>query len=109
MANTLGDRIEIIKEENRFEIDPFMKLIGGKSRATYHNWINGKSSPPATVLIKLLTAFPEYNAEWLLMGTGNKRKGNELNEPLIPYKNKGEVSIEIKKILRKMIDNIDNV
>lgn len=112
MSNTLGDRIEIIKKENRFDIIPFANLLG-VSPATYSNWVSTKTYPSADKLIILLNKFPEYNAEWLLLGTGEKYKSGQnqeiVNEPLTKYLKDNPVKEEVKEILRKIINKIDEV
>ncbi len=111
MDNTLGHRIELIRKTERYDIDEFMKSIE-VSKTAYYGWKNGDYYPGSDVLIRILTKFPEYNAEWLLMGTGQMKKSgqnNELREPAVKYTGKDDVKGEIKRILKKMIDNIDDV
>jgi len=108
MDNSLCNRIEVIKKNSRLTIEEFVALIG-VSKQSYSSWING-TYPNSEVLIKILNNFPEYNAEWLLMGTGEMKKGYKtdvVNEPMPNYSNRNVIKEEVKNILKKMIDNIE--
>jgi transcriptional regulator with XRE-family HTH domain len=112
MNNTLGDRIEQIKKDTRYKIDDFVSILG-VSKQAYNGWINNTYYPSSDILIKILEHFPQYRAEWLLMGKGEMKKGsyknNEASEPQVNYSNKAVIRSEIKDILKKMIDNIDDI
>lgn len=112
MGNSLGDRIEEIKKDSKLKIEEFVALLGA-TKQSYNGWVKGKYSPNSDILIKILEKFPQYNAEWLLLGKGEKIKGKhhiyEVAESSVRY-DKGMISkSELKKLLTKMIDEIDNL
>lgn len=54
--------------------------------------LSGRNQPSYDFLVKILTRFPEINAEWLLLGTGNMIKSNqEENNPPIHPKNEPDL------------------
>ncbi|RPH33004.1 MAG: XRE family transcriptional regulator [Bacteroidales bacterium] len=112
MDNTLGDRIEKIKKDTRYKIDDFVSILG-VSKQAYNGWINNTYYPSSDILIKILEHFPQYRAEWLLLGKGEMKKNSYLsdniNEPLPIYSNRNIIRGEIKDILKKMVDNIDDL
>lgn len=110
MENQLGKRIEIIRESERLELEEFMPILES-TKTSYYNWIDGKNYPNSKVIINILTKFPQYRAEWLLLGTGEMKKGGskseEVNEPHENYSNTTVIRKEIKKVLREMLNNTD--
>lgn len=48
--------------------------------------LSGRNQPSYDFLVKILTRFPEINAEWLLLGTGNmfKDKQEESHSTVLP-------------------------
>lgn len=111
MDNSLCSRIEIIKKNSRLTIEEFVALLE-VSKQSYSSWING-TYPNSEVLIKILKNFPEYNAEWLLLGNGEMKKGGnkseEVNEPQANYSNTIVIRKEIKNVLKQMLENIEDV
>jgi len=109
---SIGDRIEIIIKNERLKIYEFMDIIG-VTRTTYYGWKKGEYEPNAEVLVRILNKFPKYNAEWLLLGKGEMKKVSsnssmvaEANEV---YGKQGLSKDDLKKLLRKIIDEIDNL
>ena len=65
----IGQRIkELIKQEDLTQ-DAF-SLKTGVTRQTINNAVNGKNEPSGEVLSKILIAFPNLNARWLITGEG---------------------------------------
>jgi len=111
MTNTLGERLEIIKEENRLSVESFMETCEA-SKATYHNWVAGKSFPTADVLVRILVKFPFYRAEWLLMGIGKMKEEGDNNvvivkDPQMDYGKNFVTKQDLKKMFKGFIDQID--
>ena len=48
----------------------------GVQASTFSHYFNGRNSPSAKVMDKLLSAYPELNADWLLRGVGPKYHAN---------------------------------
>ena len=48
----------------------------GVQASTFSHYFNGRNSPSAKVMDKLLSAYPELNADWLLRGVGPKYNAN---------------------------------
>jgi hypothetical protein len=95
----------------RLDIGPFTELLGSSKQA-YSKWIKG-TYPGSDVLEKLAEQFPQYNAEWLLRGIGKMKDDGDknnvtiVNEPTVKYGEKYITKVELKKILRKLIDELD--
>lgn len=111
MDNSLSNRIEIVKKNSRLTIEEFVTLLG-VSKQSYSSWING-TYPNSEILIKILTKFPEYNAEWLLLGTGEMKKAgikhSEVMEPQSDYGKSAVSKADLKNLFTKMVDEIDNL
>lgn len=72
----------------------FADLVGIQ-RSNVSHILNGRSGPSLDLLQKILTAFPHYNTDWLLMGRGEIRRqpvqktifdeiGEPEPEPVVP-------------------------
>ncbi len=111
MDNPLCNRIEIIKKNSRMTIEEFTALIG-VSKQSYSGWIAG-AYPNSEVLIKILKKFPEYSAEWLLLGEGEMINSNHetmvLKDPSTKYGEPGVSKKDLKQLFKKMISEIDNM
>lgn len=112
MDNGLGIRIEEILKKERYKVNEFMEFLG-ISKTAYYAWKAGEYYPNAEVLIKILDKFPQYSAEWLLLGTGEMQKVGgaryTANEPSSVYETKGLKKVDLKNLFLKMIDEIDNI
>ena len=99
MNNSLGNRLEKIKKNERLSIDEYMELLG-VTKTSYYNWRDGKNSPNADVLVKVLMKYPKYSADWLLMGIGDMHRGQnaqQVNDSVQEYG---------MAILRKQVDEL---
>lgn len=63
----------------------------GVQRSNISHILNGRSGPSVELLQKILTSFPKYNTDWLVMGQGDIRRQpvqmsifDELGESEIP-------------------------
>jgi len=112
MDKSIGKRIERIKDEERLGIEEFTKMLN-VSKTAYYGWLNGVSFPGSDVIITILTKFPSIKAEWLLLGNGEMRKvssnSSMVAEPNKTYGKQGISKSELKKLLQKMIDELDNL
>ncbi|PID94957.1 MAG: hypothetical protein CSA95_01815 [Bacteroidetes bacterium] len=61
-------RIRKIMQENEVNASQLSEMIGIQ-RSTLSHILSGRNMPSLDVVIKLLKAFPEISAEWLLLGT----------------------------------------
>lgn len=103
----IGVRIKKIVEEEGIMVMKFCEKIGITTQ-TYNQWWKGLNSPNVKHVIKILEIYSEYNMEWLIMGSGEMKKGknNEqgnMNEDCKKRVNKlKELTREISKELEKM-------
>jgi|GEM_PF-1082277 len=82
MDNTLGDRLEKIKKNERLSIEEYMELLG-VTKTSYYNWKNGENYPNSDILIRIIDKYPKYSADWLLIGRGEmywKKSTQEVND-----------------------------
>ena len=109
MDNSLGKRIEQIRKIERLDIEEYMQFLD-VTKTSYYNWRDGKNYPNSEVLIKILTRFPQYKAEWLLLGEGEINNSNVVSEPITNYQQKTGLSkADLKGLFKKMIEEIDNL
>jgi transcriptional regulator with XRE-family HTH domain len=60
----------------------------GVQRSNISHILNGRNNPGAQFLEKLLTAFPDLNADWLITGRGEMLKNEKISpETGIPKRN----------------------
>ncbi|MCI1683796.1 MAG: hypothetical protein LKI39_14775 [Bacteroides sp.] len=117
MTNSINDRINQIKikffGDDRGSHKQFIEKIGVASN-TASNWIKEGYNIGRDVITKILKAFPEVNARWLITGDGEMLiniSGDPIsNEIEIEYKNTiRELEAELNqlkgenKILREMV------
>lgn len=110
--NSLGKRIETIRENERLEVEEYMDFLEA-TKTSYYNWRNGLSYPSSKVIQKILERFPQYRAEWLVLGNGEMKKASsnsstvaEANEV---YGKPGVSKADLKNLFKKMIDEVDNL
>lgn len=112
MDNSLGKRIEQIRKIERLSIEEYMSFLD-VTKTSYYNWRDGLNNPNVDVIIKILERFPLYNSDWILLGTGDMKKGSheikEVNEPTIKYGEPGLSKKDLKQLFKKMITEIDNL
>lgn len=103
MNNTLGNRLEQIKKNERLSIEEYMNLLG-VTKSSYYNWKNGENYPNTEVLIKVLRKYPSYSAEWLLMGVGEMHKAKSLQ-----IVNDGEQEYGVKYLSKRVTQLAEEV
>ena len=106
MDNTLGDRLEKIKKNERLSIEEYMELMG-VTKSSYYNWKNEENYPNSEILIRILKKYPKYSADWLLMGVGSMLRAESLQNVA---DNKSEYGIEwlVKKV-KELTQELDEV
>ena len=71
---TIIDRIRYIAKEKAYDkIALFARVIGAE-QTTVNNYFIGKRKPSLEICEKILSAFPDISAEWLLRGEGSMYK-----------------------------------
>jgi transcriptional regulator with XRE-family HTH domain len=66
----LKDRLLKIKNSESMSSAMFADTVGVQ-RSSISHIMSGRNKPSLDFLQKVLTAFPKYRAEWLIMGTGS--------------------------------------
>lgn len=111
MDNSLGKRIEQIREIERLDVLEYMKMLE-VTKTSYYNWRDGKNYPNAEVLLKILELFPYYRAEWLLLGEGEMKKSqlHIVNDVEVKYgKQEGISKGDLKRLFKKFLDDIEEL
>jgi transcriptional regulator with XRE-family HTH domain len=83
---SIGQRIKIFMMQEgltQVELSSKVDIV----RQTIGNAINGKNEPSGEVLSKILNAFPNLNARWLLTGQGDMHIQNGTTGSIIKYGN----------------------
>jgi len=65
----IKDRLKKIIESENLTSSAFADIIGVQ-RSSISHILSGRNKPGMDFIQKILTAFPKYKAEWLVMGTG---------------------------------------
>lgn len=64
------ERVEMILRDKRLSETAFAKNIG-MSQRTINNYIKGINRPTLSFAEKILNAYPDISAEWLIRGSGD--------------------------------------
>jgi transcriptional regulator with XRE-family HTH domain len=75
-VDEIGVRIARIRKEKAISGEQ-LGLILGIGRATVSAMETGKSKPTVEGLAKILEAYPDLNAEWLILGKGEMHKNED--------------------------------
>lgn len=76
--NTNSERILAILEYCNMKAGDFAETVG-VAPATISNIKNGKSSFTASIAQKIITSFPNFSFQWILLGEGNMLQGSDNN------------------------------
>lgn len=68
--DTIKDRLVRIMTSEGITSSAFADVIGVQ-RSSISHILSGRNKPSLDFLQKILTKFPKYNAEWLIIGTGD--------------------------------------
>ncbi|MFD2515611.1 helix-turn-helix domain-containing protein [Pontibacter locisalis] len=68
------DRIRQLMEFKELSSSQFADTVD-VPRAVISHIISGRNKPSLDVIIKIISAFPEVNKDWMLMGEGNMLSG----------------------------------
>lgn len=71
------DRINRIIEKKQMSTTQFADYINIQ-RPTMSHIISGRNNPSLDIVMKILTAFPDINSEWLMFGSGKMYKEDSL-------------------------------
>ena len=72
----MTDRIIQVLEHSQLSKSNFAEKIGINPSGLTHI-LNGRNQPSLDIVKKIVTAFPEINSEWLIMGMGQMLKTEE--------------------------------
>ncbi len=100
----IQDRIRTIMKSGNYTASEFADKIGIK-RSNLSHVLSGRNKPSLDFLVKVINAYPNVNASWLI--TGETREENSTptvsattsKQPTIAKNTKQEDSKEIEKIL----------
>lgn len=94
----VNQRLKFLIKKLNLNITSFSKEIG-ISQSSIRNIVDGENQPSAKVLIPILERYPELNANWLLVGTGEIffNEKNQVQEEKVEYKTAQQEVEALKK------------
>lgn len=69
----MKEQLEFIMQNENLSANRFAAALGIQPSAISHI-LSGRNKPSYDMIVKLLTRFPAYNAEWLVLGQGTPFK-----------------------------------
>ncbi|MCF8381097.1 MAG: helix-turn-helix domain-containing protein [Bacteroidales bacterium] len=102
----MKDRLQSILSYYQLNSSKLAEIIDVQRSGISHI-LSGRNNPSYDFLIRILDAFPEINANWLLTGKGNMINGEE-ESSLFSHKNNDLISSEVPVNKEKDSENIPN-
>lgn len=102
-------RVKEILKEKRLSETAFAKSIG-MSQSTINNYMKGTNRPTLSFAEKILNAYPDISAEWLIRGSGDMYlykqcdEGGGGNAPSVTCGNE-----DINSRLQKLQDELNEI
>lgn len=100
----IQDRVKIIIKANNLSPSEFADKIGIK-RSNMSHVLNGRNKPGLEFLTKVISAFPNVNASWLI--TGEQRDGTFKEEAKLDKKE--EVEERLASVTASSLSEIDRI
>jgi len=101
MDNSLGNRLEEIKKNERLSVAEYMRLCE-TTKTAYYNWKKGTNSPNSDVLVNVLKKYPHYSADWLLLGRGDMYYGKSKQQVSDASQDYGNLRKEIEDLSKEV-------
>ena len=79
MEVTIYQRIMLILEDKQVSVNALSKLVD-MSQTTLNTQLKGERSLSANVVSKVLVAFPDVSAEWLMRGVGTMYNNKDADD-----------------------------
>lgn len=79
MEVTIYQRIMLILEDKQVSVNALSKLVD-MSQTTLNTQLKGERALSANVVSKVLVAFPDVSAEWLMRGVGTMYSNQDSDE-----------------------------
>ena len=79
MEVTIYQRIMLILEDKQVSVNALSKLVD-MSQTTLNTQLKGERALSANVVSKVLAAFPDVSAEWLMRGVGTMYSNKDADE-----------------------------
>lgn len=95
------ERINRIIEEKQMSTTQFADYINIQ-RPTMSHIISGRNNPSLDIVMKILTAFPDIDSDWLMFGGGEMYKNESLKEENSNKQPEKTVSQDTKQALDMM-------
>jgi hypothetical protein len=103
---TINQRLKEFFESKKIDAPAFYKKIGA-TRGDWSGWINTGKPIPVAKLQLIVSAFPELDSRWLLVGEGNMIKSSGGN--LTVYRNEEKLNqVEDPEHIRKSNEDLRN-
>lgn len=79
MEVTIYQRIMLILEDKQVSVNALSKLVD-MSQTTLNTQLKGERALSANVVLKVLLAFPDVSAEWMMRGVGTMYSNQDSDE-----------------------------
>ena len=79
MEVTIFQRIKLILEDKQVSVNALSKLVD-MSQTTLNTQLKGERALSANVVAKVLIAFPDVSAEWLMRGVGTMYSNQDADD-----------------------------
>ena len=79
MEVTIYQRIMLILEDKQVSVNALSKLVD-MSQTTLNTQLKGERALSANVVSKVLVAFPDVSAEWLMRGVGTMYSNKDADD-----------------------------
>ncbi|WP_159522963.1 helix-turn-helix domain-containing protein [Sunxiuqinia indica] len=102
MKDDIKDRVIAVMHYFDCNNAQFSQKVGLNNNTTIGRIIKGDTRPSFDVLYKILSTFPDLDANWLILGRGkmflHAENKTEVNEPIPAYGSNDGNEIEIQEI-----------
>ncbi|MBO7646733.1 MAG: helix-turn-helix domain-containing protein [Bacteroidales bacterium] len=102
----MTDRIIQVLEYSQLSKSNFAEKIGINPSGLTHI-LNGRNQPSLDIVKKIVTAFPEINSEWLVMGMGQMLKTEEPAPAVQPKEESAPVLSDLELRQTSLFDAFD--
>ena len=109
----IRDRIQLLIAKERLTPSQFADSIDVQ-RSSISHILNGRNKPSLDYLQKILTQYPDYDANWLVLGIGEPKRSNIKHEQITPkgniqlplFNNEPDIKTEVTDVNKSIISPI---
>lgn len=107
MEATIYQRVKLVLEDKSISVNALSKQIN-VAQATLNPQLRGDRTLAANIVEKILTAFPDVSAEWLMRGVGTMYSNQDADDSSYmvaetPHREEPKIEVyQLVKFLRRM-------